>query len=122
MVRGGLLARGGDACERLGIEGLTGRPARARGDLADRAEAAEGTAFGEPGHVVENRGATVSIRRVVAVGGAGAIVRRGLGVVEHQPDVLMKRRLVGFERAHVVTTVGEDRLHRVLAGSAWPRR
>ena len=61
------------------------------GDLADRGEAREGVGFGEPGDVVEERATAGLDPAVVAVGGDGAVVRRRLGVVEQQADVVVQR-------------------------------
>ena len=84
------------------------------GDLADGLEPRKAVVFGEPGDVVDDRGAAGLDAAVVAIGGGGEVVRRGLWVVEQQPHVLVQRRLVGLERQSVGAAAVENRLRRIL--------
>ena len=85
-----------------------------RGDLADRLQARKAVGFGQPGDVVDDRGAAGLDAAVVAVGGGGEVVRRCLRIVEEQAHVLEQRRLVGLER--------QRSSHRRARGSPapWP--
>lgn len=67
---------------------------------------------GEPGDVVEDRGAAGLDAAVIAVDRLRRLVGHGIGLVEQQADVREERLLVALDGQHVVAAARQDRFCR----------
>ena len=67
-------------------------------------------AFGEPGHVMNDRGPARLDPAVVALDRLRGIVGRGMRIVEQQLDALEERLLVTLHGQHVIAATLDDRV------------